>query len=94
MSESEEESTSGADWPVTEEWLQAVLKEHHKELPDPTMITVLDFTVRPGCESGESVLSDILAVAVKYCLRYMSEYTLRLYAAKSKHIFFMGIENI
>lgn len=69
MSESEEDSMSGADWPVTEEWLQAVLKEHHKDMPDPTMITVLDFTVRPGCESGESVLSDILAVAVKYNLR-------------------------
>ncbi|KAJ8921815.1 hypothetical protein NQ315_008447 [Exocentrus adspersus] len=69
MSESEEESISGADWPVTEEWLQAVLKEHHKELSDPTMITVLDFSVKPGCETGESVLSDILAVAVKYCLR-------------------------
>ncbi|KAJ8973060.1 hypothetical protein NQ317_018788 [Molorchus minor] len=69
MSESEEESTSGADWPVTEEWLQAVLKEHHQDLPGPSTITVLDFTVKPGCETGESVLSDILAVAVKYCLR-------------------------
>ncbi|XP_023025518.1 uncharacterized protein [Leptinotarsa decemlineata] len=69
MSESDDESTSGADWPVTEEWLQVVLKEHHKELPDASMITVLDFSVRPGCETGESVLSDILAVAVKYSLR-------------------------
>lgn len=69
MSESEEESTSGADWPVTEEWLQAVLKQHHKDLPEPTSITVLDFSVRPGCDVGESVLSDILAVAVKYCLK-------------------------
>ncbi|KAI4459100.1 hypothetical protein MML48_6g00021264 [Holotrichia oblita] len=68
MSDSEEESSSGADWPVTEEWLQAVLKSHHEDLPDPSSITVLDFTVRPGCESGESVLSDILAVAVKYRL--------------------------
>lgn len=70
MSESEDDSISGCDWPVTEEWLQAVLKEQHKELQDPTMITVVDFSVRPGCETGESVLSDILAVAVKYCLRY------------------------
>ncbi|KAJ8970764.1 hypothetical protein NQ314_001034 [Rhamnusium bicolor] len=69
MSESEEDSTSGADWPVTEEWLQAVLKDQHKELPDPT-ITVLDFIVKPGCELGESVLSDILAVDVKYRIRY------------------------
>lgn len=69
MSESEEESSSAADWPVTEEWLQAVLKEHHNELPEPSSITVLDFTVRPGCDSGESVLSDILAVSVKYQLK-------------------------
>ncbi|CAH0552563.1 unnamed protein product [Brassicogethes aeneus] len=69
MSESEEETSSGADWPVTEEWLQAVLKEHHKDLEDPSAISVLDFTVKPGCDVGESVLSDILAVAVKYCLR-------------------------
>ncbi|KRT83353.1 phosphotransferase [Oryctes borbonicus] len=68
MSDSEEESSSGADWPVTEEWLQAVLKSHHVDLPDPSSITVLDFTVRPGCDAGESVLSDILAVAVKYRL--------------------------
>lgn len=68
MSDSEEESSSGADWPVTEEWLQAVLKSHHVDLPDPSCITVLDFTVRPGCDAGESVLSDILAVAVKYRL--------------------------
>lgn len=69
MSESEEESSSGADWPVTEEWLQAVLKEHHNELPEPSSIIVLDFTVRPGCDAGESVLSDILAVVVKYQLK-------------------------
>lgn len=70
MSESEEESTNSIDWPVTEEWLQVVLKEHHKELNDPSTITILDFSVKPGCETGESVLSDILAVGVKYSLRY------------------------
>lgn len=71
MSESEDETSSSADWPVTEEWLQAVLKEHHKNLTEPTTnaITVLDFTVKPGCDAGESVLSDILAVSVKYCLK-------------------------
>ncbi|XP_022919328.2 uncharacterized protein [Onthophagus taurus] len=68
MSDSEDDSSSTADWPVTEEWLQAVLKKHHAHLPDPAAITVLDFTVKPGCETGESVLSDILAVAVKYKL--------------------------
>lgn len=60
-------SSEGGDWPVTEEWLQAVLKEHHNDLT--STITVLDFTVRPGCDAGESVLSDILAVAVKYRLK-------------------------
>lgn len=62
-------STEGGDWPVTEEWLQAVLKEHHSDLSSASSITVLDFTVRPGCDAGESVLSDILAVAVKYRLK-------------------------
>lgn len=62
-------STEGGDWPVTEEWLQAVLKEHHSDLSSSSSITVLDFTVRPGCDAGESVLSDILAVAVKYRLK-------------------------
>lgn len=68
MSESEEESSSGADWPVNEEWLLAVLKEHHNELPRPSSITIVNFSVRPGCDAGESVLSDILAVSVKYRL--------------------------
>lgn len=69
MSESEEESSSVTDWPVTEEWLQAVLKQHHKNLSEAATITVIDFTVKPGCDAGESVLSDILAVAVKYCIQ-------------------------
>ncbi|XP_066150167.1 uncharacterized oxidoreductase dhs-27-like [Euwallacea fornicatus] len=73
MSDSEEEgsdNTSGVtDWPITEEWLQAVLKEHHKDLSEPAAITIIEFAVRPGCETGESVLSDILAVTVTYCLR-------------------------
>ncbi|ERL90575.1 hypothetical protein D910_07922 [Dendroctonus ponderosae] len=72
MSDSEEDCSDNisgvADWPVTEEWLQAVLKEHHKDLTESTAITILEFTVRPGCETGESVLSDILAVTVTYCL--------------------------
>nr|CAH7761369.1 unnamed protein product [Callosobruchus chinensis] len=69
MSESEEESTNSADWTVTEEWLLTVLKEHHKEPEDSDAISISDYTVTPGCESGESVLSDILAVSVKYSLK-------------------------
>lgn len=68
MSESED-SSSGADWPVTEEWLQAVLRQHHRDLPSPASVTVVDFSVRPGCDASTSVLSDILAVAVKYRLQ-------------------------
>ncbi|XP_050295948.1 uncharacterized protein LOC126735889 [Anthonomus grandis grandis] len=73
MSDSEDDcsdNTSGvADWPVTEEWLLAVLKEHHKDLSESAAITIIEFTVKPGCETGECVLSDILAVIVTYCIR-------------------------
>ncbi|KAL1508844.1 hypothetical protein ABEB36_003675 [Hypothenemus hampei] len=71
MSESEEECSDNlTDWPVTEEWLLAVLREHHKDLKDTSAaITIIEFTVKPGCETGESVLSDILAVTVTYCIR-------------------------
>lgn len=69
MSESEDDSISGTEFPVTEEWLQAVLKQHHGDIPEPSSVTVLDFSVGPGCDAGESVLSDILAVAVKYKLK-------------------------
>ncbi|XP_018328541.1 uncharacterized protein LOC108739233 [Agrilus planipennis] len=62
-------TTSDADWPVTEEWLQAVLKQHHKDLEEPSSITVVDFAVRPGCDARDNVLSDILAVSVKYKLQ-------------------------
>lgn len=80
MSESEDETSSAADWPVTEEWLQAVLRQHHKDLEQEptaaaaaTSITVLDFTVKPGCGGGESVLSDILAVVVRYTIKKSKE---------------------
>lgn len=69
MSDSEEENSEAVDWPVTEEWLQTVLKGHHKTLTEPSGITIIESVVRPGCETGESVLSDILAVTVTYCLR-------------------------
>lgn len=70
MSDSEEDNTSeNVDWPVTEEWLQKVLKEHHKTVTEPSGITIIQSTVRPGCDTGESILSDILAVTVTYCLR-------------------------
>lgn len=30
MSDTEEESASSDSWPVNEDWLMSVLKEHHK----------------------------------------------------------------
>ncbi|KAL3278113.1 hypothetical protein HHI36_013458 [Cryptolaemus montrouzieri] len=68
MSESEDEATSESDWPVSAEWLQNILKNHHKDLEDPA-ITIIAFSVRPGCDPSESVLSHIVAVAVQYCVK-------------------------
>ncbi|XP_063244137.1 uncharacterized protein LOC134543177 isoform X2 [Bacillus rossius redtenbacheri] len=65
MSESEEDSSAASsdEWPVTADWLEAVLAAHHRR-----PAAVADFSVRPGCDAGESVLSDILAVQVAYRL--------------------------
>ncbi|XP_015603813.1 uncharacterized protein LOC107271843 [Cephus cinctus] len=63
MSDSEDTDGSCGEWPVTKEWLESLLTVHHGE---GSQVTVDDFTVRPGCTAGESVLSDILAVNVDY----------------------------
>lgn len=63
MSDSEDTDGSGGEWPVTKEWLEGLLGEHHGA---ESQVIVDDFTVRPGCTAGESVLSDILAVTVEY----------------------------
>lgn len=68
MSDNEEESSSSSnEWPVTEEWLENVLRQHHDDVDNPR-INIVEFSVRPGCDTGESVLSDILAVNVEYRL--------------------------
>lgn len=69
MSDNEEESSSSSssEWPVTEEWLENVLRQHHDDVDNPR-ISIIEFNVRPGCDTGESVLSDILAVNVEYRL--------------------------
>lgn len=69
MSDNEDDSSSSdsTEWPVTEEWLENVLRQHHDDLENPR-ISIIEFTVRPGCDTGESVLSDILAVNVEYRL--------------------------
>lgn len=65
MSDSEDTDASGAtEWPVTKEWLENILNVYHR---DGQAVIVEDFDVSPGCTAGESVLSDILAVAVDYC---------------------------
>nr|CAD7445122.1 unnamed protein product [Timema bartmani] len=69
MSESEEESSGGEDWPVTADWLEATLTSYHRregQMEEAASVAVAEFSVRPGCEAGESVLSDILAVRVLY----------------------------
>lgn len=50
--------------PVSQEWLEAMLTTYHHE--EDSVVKVSEFTVRPGCDQGESVLSDILAVDVEY----------------------------
>lgn len=66
MSDSEDTDGSCADWNITREWLESMLQEHHGKDSKPQ---VVDFTVRPGCNANESVLSDILAVNVEYRLK-------------------------
>ena len=66
MSDSEDTDGSCADWNISREWLEGVLQEHHGK--EAARVEVIDFTVRPGCNAGESVLSDILAVQLEYRL--------------------------
>ncbi|CAD6233836.1 GSCOCG00007331001-RA-CDS [Cotesia congregata] len=74
MSDSEDTDGSGVvEWPVSKEWLENILKIYHSSGTEggegeSPKVTVEDFEVSPGCVSGESVLSDILAVAVDYTL--------------------------
>lgn len=66
MSASSQSSGSedgGDDCPVSEAWLTSVLALHHE-----SEVHVEAFTVLPGCERSETVLSDILAVTVDYAL--------------------------
>lgn len=65
MSDSEDTEDSCAEWPIGKEWLENMLNKRHNG-DEVTKIQVKEFTVRPGCTTGESVLSDILAVNVDY----------------------------
>ncbi|CAB0036666.1 unnamed protein product [Trichogramma brassicae] len=63
MSDSEETDVSYADWNISRDWLEGVLQEYLGKDSQPE---VVEFTIRPGCNSGESVLSDILAIGLEY----------------------------
>ena len=80
MSDSEDES-SGEESPVTSEWLEAILASYHQQELHHSRdgdgddaeedgvelsISIGEFSVGPGCDAGECVLSDILAVRVQY----------------------------
>ncbi|KDR08234.1 uncharacterized protein LOC110839661 [Zootermopsis nevadensis] len=81
MSDSEDES-SGEESQVTSEWLEAILVSYHQqelhhgvgdcgggndeENGEELCVNIGEFSVGPGCDAGECVLSDILAVRVQY----------------------------
>ncbi|XP_060523959.1 uncharacterized protein LOC132700567 [Cylas formicarius] len=58
-----------SEWSINEEWIEMVLRAHHKEITINIAVNIEDFVVTPGCTASECVLSDILAVTVKYRLR-------------------------
>lgn len=63
MTDTEEDSASSDSWPVNEDWLIEMLKQHHGTSND---IKIADFSAKQGCNDGVSNLSDILAVSVTY----------------------------
>lgn len=67
-------SEDGDDCPVSEAWLTSVLALHHE-----SEVHVEAFTVLPGCERSETVLSDILAVTVDYALPLASPHPRHLH---------------
>lgn len=80
MSDSEKYAESKPDWPVSVEWLKNILRSHHNNFEDPA-ITILAYSVKPGCDPSESVLSRIVAVSVEYCfesVRSSDTHNLRL----------------
>lgn len=63
MTDTEDDSTGSDGWPVNEDWLIEMLKQHHCTNND---IKIADFSAKQGCNEGVSNLSDILAVSVVY----------------------------
>jgi Ecdysteroid kinase-like family len=70
MTDTEDESASSDSWPVNEDWLIEMLKQHHSTTND---VKIADFSAKQGCSDGVSNLSDILAVSVTYNLSQSSE---------------------
>ncbi|XP_055692579.1 uncharacterized oxidoreductase dhs-27-like [Lutzomyia longipalpis] len=75
MSDTEEDSASSDSWPVNEDWLIDIIKEHHKTASN---VKITDFSVKPGSHDGVSNLSDILAVSVDYDIENETEDGARL----------------
>lgn len=63
MTDTEEDSGSSDSWPMNEDWLLDMLKQHHGTDND---IKIAEFLAKQGCSDGVSNLSDILAVSVTY----------------------------
>lgn len=63
MTDTEDESASSDSWPVNEEWLIDMLKQHSGSNND---VKIADFSAKQGCNNGASNLSDILSVSVVY----------------------------
>lgn len=63
MTDTEDDSIGSDSWPVNEDWLIEMLKQHHCTNND---IKIADFSAKQGCSEGVSNLSDILAIAVVY----------------------------
>lgn len=70
MTDTEDESASSDSWPVNEDWLIEMLKQHHSTSCD---IKIADFSAKQGCNDGVSNLSDILAVSVTYNIGHSAE---------------------
>lgn len=59
----EEASRLSDNWPLNEEWLIKMLKQHHCTNND---IKIVEFATKRGCNEGTSNLSDIMAISMVY----------------------------
>lgn len=86
MTDTEEDSVSSDSWPVNEDWLIEMLKQHHSTNSD---IKIADFSAKQGCSDGVSNLSDILAVSVTYNISQTAEIASSETTSKSEKLEFI-----